>query len=102
MCMVKNLDKYKKDPTNPEYYRVLSYKNWQKEAYSSAFSQVYSVSVSGGSDAMTYYVSGGFKDIKGIVSNTGIKQGDLRANLTANLSKSVTMALALNGSIKQN
>lgn len=51
---------------------------------------------------MTYYVSGGFKDIKGIVSNTGIKQGDLRANLTANLSKSVTMALALNGSIKQN
>ena len=42
---------------------------------------------------MTYYVSGGFKDIKGIVSNTGIKQGDLRANLTANLSKSVTMAL---------
>ncbi len=52
---------------------------------------------------MTYYVSGGFKDIKGIVSNTGIKQGDLRANLTAGgLSKSVTMALALNGSIKQN
>ena len=98
----ENLDKYKKDPTNPEYYRVLSYKNWQKEAYSSAFSQVYSASVSGGSDAMTYYVSGGFKDIKGIVSNTGIKQGDLRANLTANLSKSVTMALALNGSIKQN
>ena len=45
------------DPTNPEYYRVLSYKNWQKEAYSSAFSQVYSASVSGGSDAMTYYVS---------------------------------------------
>lgn len=80
----------------------MSYKNWQKEAYSSAFSQVYSASVSGGSDAMTYYVSGGFKDIKGIVSNTGIKQGDLRANLTANLSKSVTMALALNGSIKQN
>ena len=36
------------------------------------------------------------------MSNTGIKQGDLRANLTANLSKSVTMALALNGSIKQN
>ena len=28
----ENLDKYKKDPTNPEYYRVLSYKNWQKEA----------------------------------------------------------------------
>lgn len=102
MCMVKTWINIKKDPTNPEYYRVLSYKNWQKEAYSSAFSQVYSASVSGGSDAMTYYVSGGFKDIKGIVSNTGIKQGDLRANLTANLSKSVTMALALNGSIKQN
>ncbi|EJW91483.1 TonB-dependent receptor plug [gut metagenome] len=98
----ENLDKYKKDPTNPEYYRVLNYRNWQKEAYSSAFSQVYSASVSGGSDAMTYYISAGFKDINGIVSNTGIQQGDLRTNLKAKLSNAVTLSLSLNGSIRQN
>ena len=52
----ENLDKYKKDPTNPEYYRVLSYKKWQKEAYSSAFSQVYSASVIGGSVSYTHLI----------------------------------------------
>ena len=90
------------DPTDPETYRTITYRNWQKEAYKSAFSQAYSASVSGGSDAMKYYVSANFKDINGIVKNTGIKQGDLRANLTANLSKSVTLNLILSGSLKQN
>ncbi len=98
----ENLAKYKENPSDPEYYRVLEYKNWQKEAYLSAFSQTYSVAVRGGSDVVTYYVSGGLKDINGIVSNTGIKQGDLRANLTANLSDKVLMKLSLNGAIRQN
>ena len=40
--------------------------------------------------------------IKIIGDHTDKYVHDLRANLTANLSKSVTMALALNGSIKQN
>ena len=51
---------------------------------------------------MKYYISGNFKDINGIVENTGIKQGDLRANLTAELSKKVTLNLILSGSLKQN
>lgn len=98
----ENLDKYKKDPTNPEFYRVLKYINWQKEAYSTAVSQIYSASISGGSDVMDYYISANFKDINGIAKNTGIKQGDLRANLSAKLSKAVTLKLIMSGSLQQN
>lgn len=98
----ENLNNYKENPNNPENYRVLDYINWQKEAYSSSFSQVYSASISGGSDAMQYYVSANFKDINGIVKGTGIKQGDLRANLTANISKAVRLNLIMSGSLKQN
>jgi TonB-linked SusC/RagA family outer membrane protein len=97
-----NESAYQADPNNPELYKVITYRNWQKEAYTSAFSQVYSASVSGGTASMKYYISGNFKDINGIVENTGIKQGDLRANLTAELSKKVTLNLILSGSLKQN
>lgn len=98
----ENIDAYKKDPTNPENYRVIDYINWQKEAYSSAFSQIYSASVSGGSDAIQYYLSANFKDIKGIVENTGIKQGNLRLNLIAQLSKAVKLGVNLSGALQQN
>ena len=98
----ENVSKYKEDPENPEYYRVINYVNWQKEAYSSAFSQVYSASISGGSDAVQYYASANFKDINGIVENTGIKQGNLRLNLTAKLSNSVKLGLNLSGALQQN
>ena len=97
-----NESAYQADPNNPELYKVITYRNWQKEAYTSAFSQIYSASVSGGTAGMKYYISGNFKDINGIVENTGIKQGDLRANLTAELSKKVTLNLILSGSLKQN
>ena len=98
----ENLAKYKEDPTNPEYYRVITNRNWQKEGYVNSLSQQYAVSASGGSDAFTYYISASFKDINGIVKNSGMKQGDLRANLIANLSKRVTLTLAMNGSLTQN
>ena len=90
------------DPNNPDTYRVVNYRNWQKEIYTSAFSQNYSLSVSGGNDKATYYVSANFKDINGTVKQTGLKQGDLRANIGMNLSKNVTLNMTLSGSIRQN
>lgn len=90
------------DPNDPTSYRILSYRNWQKEIYRNAFSQNYAATVSGGNDNTTYYISASFKDINGLVTNTGLKQGDLRANISTNISKNVTLKMALNGSIKQN
>ena len=36
------------------------------------------------------------------MKQTGLKQGDLRANLSAQLSKSVDLNMALSGSLRQN
>ena len=90
------------DPNDPETYNLVYYRNWQKEIYKSAFSQNYSVSVNGGSNKTTYYISANFKDINGTVKQTGLKQGDLRANLTAQLSKAVKLDLSLSGALRQN
>ena len=86
----------------PEKWTLLNPIDWQREIYSSAFSQNYSVTVNGGSDKVTYFTSASYKNIQGLVKGTGLKQGDLRVNLNADLSKAVKIALSLNGSIKEN
>lgn len=90
------------DPNNPNTYHLINYRNWQKEIYTSALSQNYSVSLSGGSDKFTYYVSANFKDINGTVKQTGLQQGDLRANIGMDLSKTVHLNMTLSGSLRQN
>ena len=90
------------DPNDPETYRVIDYRNWQKEIYQSAFSQNYSVSLNGGTDKVTYYISANFKDINGTVKQTGLQQGDLRANLGFDISKKVHLNMTMSGSIRQN
>lgn len=92
----------KYDANDPESYRILMERDWQREIYRSAFSQSYSVSINGGSDKVRYFVSTSFKDINGIVKQTGLKQGDLRANLSMDLSSKVSVDLSLSGSLKQN
>lgn len=81
---------------------MIQYRNWQKEIYRSAFSQNYSVSVNGGSDKVTYYISANFKNINGTVKQTGLKQGDLRANIGMDLSKTVHLNMTFSGSLRQN
>lgn len=94
------LSKY--NPNDPETYHILTYRDWQKEIYESAFSQNYSLSVSGGSEKMSYYLSANFKDINGTVKQTGLKQGDLRANIGMDLSKTVHLNMTMSGSLRQN
>lgn len=90
------------DPGDPETYHILKGRNWQKEIYTSAFSQNYSLAADGGTDKVTYYISANFKDIDGTVKQTSLRQGDLRTNLSAKLAKNVKLELLLNGSIREN
>ncbi len=90
------------DPANPESYSVLQEVNWLDETFRQAFSQNYNVSVNGGGEKMTYYFSGGYKNIEGLVKNTGLSQGDLRLNLNSQLNDNLRLFLNLNGSMKQN
>lgn len=85
-----------------DVWRILNAMDWQKEIYSSAFSQNYNVTVNGGSEKITYFTSASYKNIEGLVQGTGLRQGDLRVNLNAELSPTVKLAMSLNGSIKEN
>ena len=92
----------KYDENDPGTYRVLLERDWQREIYRTAFSQNYSVSVNGGAEKVRYFVSASYKNINGIVKQTGLQQGDLRANLSMDLSKKVSVDLSLSGSLKKN
>ena len=108
--------KYYVDQSNGTVYRKIDKTNegggtswlplnaidWQKEIYSTAFSQNYNVTVNGGNDKITYFTSASYKNVEGLVEGTGLKQGDLRVNLNAELSKTVKLAVSLNGSLKEN
>lgn len=85
-----------------QVWRPLNEVDWQREIYSSALSQNYNVTVNGGSDKITYFTSMSYKKIDGLVDGTGLRQGDLRVNLNAELSKTVKLAVSLNGSLKEN
>ena len=63
--------------------------NWQDEVYDQSYSHRFGASASGGSDNGNYYISGGFGDEKGIVSNSSVKSGDLRINLNKDLNKNL-------------
>ena len=96
---------YRKNGENSklkEKWTLLNPIDWQKEIYSTAFSQNYSVTLNGGSEKTTYFASASYKDIEGLVEGTGLKQGDFRLNLNSTLAKNITMAISVNGSIKQN
>lgn len=88
--------------TLPEPWTKLNPINWQKEIYSTSFSQNYSITLNGGSEKTTYFASASYRDIEGLVKGTGLRQGDLRVNLNSDLSSKVKISLALNGSIKEN
>ena len=93
-------DKY--DPNDPETYRLVKYRNWQKEIYRSALSQNYSASLSFGTGKVNYYFSANYKNINGTVKQTSLQQGDLRMNLNAKLSKTVKLDFSISGSLRKN
>lgn len=55
---------------------------WQDEIFRTAFSQDYSISVSGGDKKGSYMYSGGYLDQQGIITNTYYKRYNIRANNT--------------------
>jgi len=57
--------------------------DWQDELYRNAFFQRHNLSFSGGSKDIKYYVSSGYQDQDGIVTNTSMKATNLRANIEA-------------------
>ena len=86
----------------PEKWSKLNPVNWQNEIYGTALSQNHTITISGGSDKITYFTSASYKNIQGLTRGTGLIQGDLRQNLDATLSDKVKLTISLNGSLKEN
>ena len=70
--------------------------DWQDVIFRSAMIQNHLLSVSGGTENVRYFVSGGYLDQQGIVVNTDYKRYTLRSNLDLKLSKWLTAGFNLN------
>lgn len=64
-----------RDPYNQEYDT-----DWQDEVFQSAPIQRYNLSISGATDHISYNVSGGYFDQRGIIQETGYEKYFLRVN----------------------
>ena len=71
--------------------------DYEKEIYgNTGFARNTLVSVSGGNDRTTFYVSAGTKDEAGIVKNTGYRNTSLRFNLDHHISDNIRVGLSTN------
>jgi TonB-linked SusC/RagA family outer membrane protein len=84
---------------NPNVFnRPAQILNWQDELYRNGFSTKSGFSASGGSDNGNYYISLGFDDQKGIVSNSSRKSTDFRINLNQDLTDKLTLKARVSAS----
>lgn len=72
--------------------------NWQDELYRQGFSKKVGFSASGGSDKGNYYISAGFDEQEGIVSNSSLKSSDLRINLNQDLTDKLKLKARVSAS----
>ena len=67
--------------------------NWADYVYRTGFSQSHNISISGGNDATTYYLSSGYTAQEGLIRKNNFN----RANILANVDSRVTRYLTLGG-----
>ena len=65
--------------------------NWQDEVFRYGYTQNYELSSSGGSEKTNFYISGSYKNDKGIVINTGLERLTGRLNLTHKANDKLTI-----------
>src|SRR4051812_46403670 len=61
--------------------------NWQKELFRNTMMQKYTLSLSGGNERTTFYVSGDYLDQQGVAAGSGFQRGSIRLNLINNVNK---------------
>lgn len=71
--------------------------DWQDEIYRTAPIQNHQLNISGGSDNVSYMVSGGILDHQGILINSAFKRYTLRANVNAEISKKFSVGINWSG-----
>lgn len=80
------------DPDNP----TLPNTDWQDFIFDEGVTEKYSLSVSGGNEATTYFLSGGFEDTEGTAFNTDFTRVNLRTNIDHRINSKLSTAITLN------
>lgn len=76
--------------------------DWLNEVTQTGSDQNYNLSVSGGSDKVTYAISGNYTNQQGVIKKSGFERYTFRANLNANLYSWLKAGLNMNYSHSQN
>lgn len=72
--------------------------DWFGEVFSGkGLTQNYNVSINGGSEAVKYYVTGGYMDNEGIVKNIGYNKINIRSNIDTKITDYLKMSVDLAG-----
>ena len=66
--------------------------DWQDELYRNTFMQKHTLSFSGASSDIRYYVSGSYQNQPGIIQSTGQQRYNFRANIDGDVSKRIHIA----------
>jgi TonB-linked SusC/RagA family outer membrane protein len=69
--------------------------DWQDQIFRKALQQSHQVSVAGGSDKFSYFVSGNYINNEGIIKNTAFERYSLRSNIEARLNDKLKVGLNL-------
>jgi TonB-linked SusC/RagA family outer membrane protein len=81
-----------------EGYPGLRIVDWQDEVFRKGLVQNYQVTASGGTDAISYYVSGDYLNQEGIAIGLGYERYSARANVEVNANEKLRFGLNLNPS----
>lgn len=81
---------------------AIANRDWQKEITRTALSSDYNLNINGGNEKTKYSFSTSYKDVEGIVKNTGLKHGDFRLNLSANVTDRLSLGFHLSGFLRKN
>jgi TonB-linked SusC/RagA family outer membrane protein len=75
--------------------------NWYDEIMGTGTRQHHNVSAQGGSERVRFFTSIGYLEEKGNIDNFNYNRMNLRSNVEANLTKSLTMTLGVSGRIEK-
>jgi TonB-linked SusC/RagA family outer membrane protein len=70
--------------------------DWQDQLFRKASLQMHQISIKGGTDAVRYFIAGGYFNQEGLIVNTQFKRYTLRSNLDVNVNKWLKAGLNLN------
>jgi TonB-linked SusC/RagA family outer membrane protein len=95
-----NYYRYLYDPKWAYGTDSLAYIDWQKAFFKPAPMQQYTLGVSGGTQDFNYSINGSYLNQQGLVVNTGLQRGTLRANFDAKVRKGIRLSLTLAPSLE--